>query len=129
MLAYGGGSIKRNGIYEEITTILKDAGKTVVEFPGIMSNLIYAKVQADAKLAKEVWKVDDTNKTKEEVALEGIEVLVTFIKEMGLPTTFTQMNITDETVLREVANTCNISKGCAKKFERDEIFEILKECL
>lgn len=53
MLAYGGGSIKRNGIYEEITTILKDAGKTVVEFPGIMSNPTYAKVQAGAKLAKE----------------------------------------------------------------------------
>lgn len=97
-----------------------------MEFSGIMSNLIYAKVQADAKLAKDVWKVDDTNKTKEEVALDGIEALADFIKEMGLPISFTQMNITDETVLREVANTWNISKGCAKQFERDEI---LKECL
>ena len=89
MLAYGGGSIKRNGIYEEITTILKEAGKTIVEFSGIMPNPTYAKVQAGAKLAKEVWKVDDTNKTKEEVVLEGIEALADFIKEMGLPTSFT----------------------------------------
>lgn len=41
MLAYGGGSIKRNGIYDELMTILKDAGKNVVEFTGIMSNPTY----------------------------------------------------------------------------------------
>lgn len=53
MLAYGGGSIKRNGIYDEVTKILRDAGKTIVEFPGIMANPTYAKVQAGAKLARE----------------------------------------------------------------------------
>lgn len=37
MLAYGGGSIKGNGVYEELTVILADAGKTVIEFSGIMS--------------------------------------------------------------------------------------------
>lgn len=52
MLAYGGGSIKRNGIYEELTAILKDAGKRIVEFPGIMSNPTYAKVQEGAALAR-----------------------------------------------------------------------------
>ncbi len=39
------------------------------------------------------------------------------------------MNITGKTILRAVADIGNISKGCAKQFERDEIFEILKECL
>lgn len=53
MLAYGGGSIKRNGIYDEVTAILQKAGKTVVEFSGIMSNPTYAKVQEGAKLARE----------------------------------------------------------------------------
>ncbi len=53
MLAYGGGSIKRNGVYDEVMGILHDAGKTVVEFSGIMSNPTYAKAQAGAKLAKE----------------------------------------------------------------------------
>ena len=32
MLAYGGGSIKRNGVYDEIMGILNAAGKRVVEF-------------------------------------------------------------------------------------------------
>ena len=53
LLAYGGGSIKKNGVYDEITDILKDAGKTIVEFSGIMSNPTYAKVQEGAKLARE----------------------------------------------------------------------------
>ena len=53
MLAYGGGSIKRNGVYDEVTGILNAAGKTVVEFPGIMPNPTYAKVQEGAKLARE----------------------------------------------------------------------------
>lgn len=53
MLCYGGGSIKNNGIYDEVTEILKAAGKTIVEFSGIMANPTYAKVLAGAKLAKE----------------------------------------------------------------------------
>lgn len=53
MLAYGGGSIKKNGIYDEITTILKEEGKNVVEFFGIMPNPTYAKVQEGAMLARD----------------------------------------------------------------------------
>lgn len=53
MLCYGGGSIKKNGIYDEVTGVLKSAGKTIVEFSGIMANPTYAKVLEGAKLAKE----------------------------------------------------------------------------
>ncbi len=52
MLAYGGGSIKRNGIYDEVMSVLEGAGKTVVEFSGIMPNPTYAKVLEGAALAK-----------------------------------------------------------------------------
>lgn len=53
MLAYGGGSVKKNGIYDEVKEILEGAGKKVFDFSGIMSNPTYAKVQEGAKLAKE----------------------------------------------------------------------------
>ena len=53
MLAYGGGAIKKNGIYQELTKILSDAGKQIVEFSGIMSNPTYKKVQEGARIAKE----------------------------------------------------------------------------
>ena len=53
LLAYGGGSVKRNGVYDELMALLRAAGKTVTEFSGIMSNPTYAKVQEGAALARE----------------------------------------------------------------------------
>lgn len=53
MLAYGGGSVKKNGIYDEIKTMLEQADKRIVEFDGIMPNPTYAKVQEGAVLARE----------------------------------------------------------------------------
>lgn len=53
MLAYGGGSVKENGIYDEIKGLLLKAGKTVVDFCGIMPNPTYAKAQEGARLARE----------------------------------------------------------------------------
>lgn len=57
MLAYGGGSVKRNGVYDAVTAMLKEAGKEIVDFPGIMPNPTYAKVQEGARLVREK-KVD-----------------------------------------------------------------------
>ena len=53
MLAYGGGSLKKSGVYDELKGLLALAGKEVVEFSGIMPNPTYAKVQEGAKLVKE----------------------------------------------------------------------------
>ena len=52
MLAYGGGSIKRSGLYDEIVAALQNAGKTIVEFPGIMPNPTYERVQEGARIAR-----------------------------------------------------------------------------
>lgn len=52
MLTYGGGAIKKNGIYDEIIKILAECGKSVVEFSGIMSNPTYKKVYEGIALAK-----------------------------------------------------------------------------
>ena len=57
MLAYGGGSIKENNIYYEMVHLLARAGKRIVDFPGIMSNPTYVKVQEGVELAKKE-KVD-----------------------------------------------------------------------
>lgn len=53
LLAYGGGSIKKTGIYDEVVTLLKEAGKNIFEFNGIMSNPTYAKVLEGAKIVKD----------------------------------------------------------------------------
>lgn len=53
MLAFGGGSVKKNGVYDEVKALLTQAGKKVVDFSGIMSNPTYTKVQEGAALARE----------------------------------------------------------------------------
>ncbi|MBP3489363.1 MAG: iron-containing alcohol dehydrogenase [Roseburia sp.] len=53
MLAYGGGSIKRNGVYDEVMACLQKAGQKVIEFSGIGANPTYAKVLEGAKAARE----------------------------------------------------------------------------
>ena len=269
MLAYGGGSIKCNGVYDEIMGILNAQGKCVVEFSGIMSNPTYAKVQDGAKLAREnhvdlilavgggsvsdcckvisgafdtlshametyfgkpdennlsddineavmrsvirnirilltdpenydarselaqasamaengvlkIGKVTDfqahqiehqlgayTNcnhgaglavihpvlyrhiyksgtarfarfaqnvwgiapKGSDGETAAGIDALAAFIKEIGLPTSFAELGIPADTDFRAVADSTNITAGCCKKLTRDEICEILQECL
>lgn len=53
MFCYGKGSIKKNGIYEEVTAVLESAGKNIFEFSGIMPNPSYKKVLEGASFAKE----------------------------------------------------------------------------
>lgn len=97
--------------------------------PVLYRHIYEAGVSKFARFAKEVWHVDDTNLTEKETTLKGIEALADFIKEIGLPTTLTQMNITDVDMLKKVADSSNITAGCCKQLSHDEIFEILKECL
>ena len=55
LLVYGGGSIKKNGIYDKIVKILKENGKTVYEDGGVMPNPTTDKLDdgiARAKAAK-----------------------------------------------------------------------------
>ncbi|MGN0268108.1 MAG: iron-containing alcohol dehydrogenase, partial [Lachnospiraceae bacterium] len=52
LFCYGGGSIRENGIYDEVMESLTKAGKHVVEFAGIMPNPTYAKVLEGAELAR-----------------------------------------------------------------------------
>ena len=50
VLIYGGGSIKKSGVYDEMRSLLTEAGKEIVDFSGIMPNPTYAKVQEGAAL-------------------------------------------------------------------------------
>ena len=89
----------------------------------------YRHIVKDAKekftrFAKEVFDAD--------TAEAGIEALAAFIKECGLPSRMgelkSKVEITPE-VLRKVADTCNIIKSNPRELDRDEIYEILMECM
>ena len=57
LLNYGGGSIKRNGVYDEVMAVLRKTGKTVVENPGVMSNPTLEKLNEGVDIARN-HKVD-----------------------------------------------------------------------
>ena len=81
-----------------------------------------------ARLAVEVWNVDPAGKSEEELANAFVEALAAFIKEIGLPTTFAGMNISEDTDFKAIADTTILTGGCAKKFSREELLEVLLEC-
>lgn len=53
LLSYGKQSIKRSGLYDKIITILRAAGKTIVEDSGVMPNPTVEKLAEGARLARE----------------------------------------------------------------------------
>ena len=80
-----------------------------------------------ARFAQNVWGIAP-KETEEATAFAGVEALAAFIKEIGLPTTFAELGIPEDTNLRSVADSTNITPGCCKKLTHDEIYEILLEC-
>jgi len=52
-LIYGGGSIKKNGIYDEVVKILKDNGKNIIEDGGVMPNPTVEKLYEGIRIARE----------------------------------------------------------------------------
>ena len=53
LLVYGGGSIKKNGIYDEVIGVLKQAGKRVFEDGGVMPNPTVEKLYEGCNMARE----------------------------------------------------------------------------
>lgn len=53
MLVYGGGSIKKNGIYDQVVNILKANNKNIFEDSGVMPNPTVEKLYEGCKIAKE----------------------------------------------------------------------------
>ena len=52
-LVYGGGSIKKNGIYDQVVAALEAAGKTVVEDAGVMPNPTVEKLNEGIRIARD----------------------------------------------------------------------------
>ena len=99
--------------------------------PALYRHLAPAARKQYARLARNVFDVNGKeadDETTLEIALKGIEKLAAFIREIGLPTTLTELlGEVDDAMLRQVADTAVITKGCAKQLTPDEIYVILQE--
>ena len=76
------------------------------------------------RFAKEVWKVDDSGRTKEETALAGIDAMEDFMKECGIVTSIKELGATEE-MLPLIADS-TILCGGYKVLTAEEVLEILK---
>ena len=103
------------------------AGLAVLH-PVLYRHICEAGAEKFARFARNVWGVEE-KETAEETARAGVETLADFIKEIGLPASFTEMGISPDTDFKAVADSCNLTAGCCKKLTHEEILEILKECL
>lgn len=67
-----------------------------------------------------------------ETAEQSVDALADFIRECGLPTKMGELRsktpITPE-LLRNVADTCNVIRCNPRELSRDEIYDILMECM
>jgi alcohol dehydrogenase YqhD (iron-dependent ADH family) len=76
------------------------------------------------RFATQVWGVDDTGKSKETVALEGIDAMEAFINECGIVSNIKDLGATEE-MLPLIANS-TVLLGGYKKLTATEVLEILK---
>lgn len=102
------------------------AGLAVIH-PVLYRHIYRSGAERFARFAQNVWGIAPKN-TTEETALAGVEALSSFIKEIGLPTTFAELGIPADTDFRAIAESTNITAGCCKKLTHDEIYDILVEC-
>lgn len=52
-LVYGGGSIKKNGIYDQVVSVLKECGKEIFEDGGVMPNPTVEKLAEGCRIARD----------------------------------------------------------------------------
>ena len=97
--------------------------------PVLYRHIYKEGVDRFARFASNVWNISEDGKTKEESALAGIESLAEFIKEIGLPTSFGEMNISDDIDLKAIADSTMLMPGCCKQLDTEELLEILEECM
>ena len=102
------------------------AGLAVIH-PVLYRHVYKAGVQRFARFARNVWDIAP-KENEEETARAGVEALAAFIREIGLPTSFAEMGISEDTDFRAIADSTVLTAGCCKKLSRDELYEILMEC-
>jgi len=72
-----------------------------------------------------VWDVDSIGKTDEQTALEGIDRLEAFFREIGATTTLRELGINDSSRFDGIAKSCNLLTGGYQTLTHEDIKKIL----
>lgn len=85
-------------------------------------------LQKFKRFATNVWDVDTTGKTDEEIALEGLARMKNYMTQIGLVMNLKDLGVT-ETMLEDIARSTLIMEGGYKTLSFEEILKILKQSL
>lgn len=81
------------------------------------------------RFAERVWDIERGDMTDAELAHAGVDALAAFIREMGLPTTLSELGIPeDDETLRTIAESVNLGTGGYRTLTTEEVYEILCAC-
>lgn len=80
------------------------------------------------RFAKNVWNIDDTNKSKEEVANEGLKAMEDWMKKLGLVMNITELGANKD-LIDDLINATIILEGGYKLLTKEEIKEIFIKSL
>ena len=85
-------------------------------------------VQKFKRFAVNVWDVNPEGKTDEQIAGEGLAAMEGWMKELGLIMNISELGATED-MIEGIADSTLIMPGGYKVLDREEIVNILKECL
>ena len=81
-----------------------------------------------ARFAVNVWNVSLENKSKEEVAREGLKEMKKWMQEMKLVLSIKELGVSED-MIEELAKGIVSLKGGYKELTRDEVIQVLKMSL
>ena len=106
LLTYGGGSIKKNGIYEAVVAALPKF----------------------ARFAKNVWAISADGKSDLELAEAGLEAMKAWMQEIGVCLSLKELGVTED-MFEGIASATFILDGGYKVLTKDEVVQVLKESM
>lgn len=81
-----------------------------------------------ARFATAVWNIQEAGKSKEQLANEGLEALLAWMKEIGVTTEITSLGVTED-MLGDIADATVLMKAGYKDLTREDVIIILKNSL
>ena len=81
-----------------------------------------------ARFATAVWGIPAADKTDEQLANEGVNALLGWMKEIGVATEISSLGVTED-MLEGITDATFIMNGGFKVFTREDVLSVLRESL
>lgn len=112
------------GAYTDATHGMTLSGVSIAYY----RHIVQYGVKKFSRFATTVWNVSAEGKTEEQLANEGLDALLGWMKEIGVATEITSLGVTAD-MLERIADATFTMTGGYKTLSREEIISVLRESL